>query len=338
MVGLEEDDPFVWGEEANTRPYPEKWNRGGQRIGGADKAHQLYVDNMVGTTLKDSAVAYIKKHKKDPFFLYFATTNIHHPFTPAKRFLGTSEADKYGDFIHELDWIVGEVMKTLEEENLSENTLLILTSDNGGMLNRGGQDAYKMGHHMNGDLFGFKFDAWEGGHRIPFIARWPGEIEAGTVSDQLIGSNVDMLATFASLFDRKLNQGEGVDSYNMLPVLLGETKEEVRPEMLIAPNDLKNIALRKGEWMYISAQGGGGFKAERRGLHDFGGPPATVFTEQENSDIKNGQLKEDAAPAQLYNIEEDVTQKENVYKQHPELAEQMKERIREIRNSEKTRP
>lgn len=338
VVGLEKDDPFVWGEEANTRPYPEKWNRWDQKIGGADKAHELYVDNMVGTTLKDSAVAFIEKHKDKPFFLYFATTNIHHPFTPAKRFLGSSEADKYGDFIQELDWMVGEVMKILEEESLAENTLLILTSDNGGMLNRGGQDAYKMGHRMNGDLFGFKFDAWEGGHRIPFIARWPGKIEPGMVSDQLLGSNVDMLATFAGLFDRKLEEGEAVDSYNMLPILLGETQEEIREEMLIAPNDLQNIGLRKGDWMYISAQGGGGFNAERRGLHDFGGPPATIFTKQENSDIKNGHLKEDVAPAQLYNLEADVTQKENVYKQNKKLAKKMKKRIQEIRNSKKTRP
>ena len=338
VVGLEKDDPFVWGKDAKTRPYPEKWNRGNQKIGGADKAHELYVDNMLGTTLKDSAVAFIKRHKEEPFFLYYATNNIHHPFTPAKRFLGTSEAGRYGDYIEELDWIVGEIMKTLDEEKLADNTILILTSDNGAMLNRGGQDAYKMEHHMNGDLLGFKFDAWEGGHRVPFMIRWPGKVKPGTVSDKLLGSNVDMLATFAALFNRHLKEGEGVDSFNALPIFLGETDKEIRNEMLIAPNDLTNIALRKGQWMYISAQGGGGFMGKYRGLHDFGGASATVFTHEENSDIANGKIKDNAPPAQLYNVKKDVTEKQNVYNEHPDIVKEMAKEIDSIRNSKRTRP
>ena len=116
----------------------------------------------------------------------FATPHIHHPFTPGPKFKGSSEAGRYGDFIQEFDWMVGEVLRTLDELKLRDNTLVIFTSDNGGMLNQGGQDAWKAGHRLNGDLLGFKFDAWEGGHRVPFIARWPGKIEAGSVSDQLI--------------------------------------------------------------------------------------------------------------------------------------------------------
>ena len=99
-----------------------------------------------------------------------------------------------------------QILKTLEKENLTNNTMVVFTSDNGGMLNRGGQDAYAMDHHMNGELLGFKFDAWEGGHRVPFIVKWPGKVEAGSVSNQLI-SNIDMVATFAALFNRKLQQG-----------------------------------------------------------------------------------------------------------------------------------
>lgn len=337
VVGLEEDDPFVWGEEAKTAPYPEKWNKWDQKIGGAEKAHEIYVDSLVGTTLKDTAVAFIKRHKEKPFFLYFATTNIHHPFTPAKRFLGSSDAGRYGDFIEELDWMVGEIMKTLEDEGLAGNTLLIVTSDNGGMLNRGGQDAYAMNHHLNGELLGFKFDAWEGGHRVPFIARWPGKIEAGSVSDQLIG-NVDMLSTFAALFGRELKDGEAVDSFNVLPALVGDPEESIRESLLIAPNDLYNLSLREGKWMYISSQGGGGFNAEYRGMHDFGGAAATLFTEQQNSDIKNGKLKADAPPAQLYNLDTDLSETENLYSQYPKVVEMMKEKLEEIKASEKTRP
>jgi len=336
VVGLETDDPFVWGADAKTAPYPEKWNRGNQKIGGADRAHKIYVDSLVGTTIKDTAQVFIKKHTNKPFFLYLATTNIHHPFTPAKRFLGSSDAGRYGDFIQELDWIVGEIMQTLEEEGLAENTLLILSSDNGGMLNRGGQDAYAMNHHMNGELFGFKFDAWEGGHRIPFIARWPGKIEAGTTSDQLLG-NVDMLATFAGLFNRHLKHGEGVDSYNLLPALTGEPSKMIRESLLIAPDDLDNLALRKGKWMFISGQGGGGFNANRVGMHDFGGPPATLFTEQKNSDIENGELKSDAAPAQLYNLESDLSETYNLYNEFPDVVEMMKKELKEVKDSNQTR-
>lgn len=336
VVGLENDDPMTYGEDAETIPYPEKWNAGSQKVGGAKKAHQLYVDSLVGTTLKDESIAWIKSHRDDPFFLYLATTNIHHPFTPAKRFRGTSDAGIYGDFIHELDWMVGEIMRTLDLEGLAENTLVILTSDNGGMLNRGGQDAYARGHHMNGDLLGFKFDAWEGGHRIPFIARWPGKIGAGSTSSQLI-ANVDMLATISALTDTEIPDGQAVDSYNMLPMLIGKTQEPVRTELLITPNDPKLISLRRGKWMYISGRGGGGFGSPQEGSHTFGGPSAFPFTGRTNSDISGGKIREDAPQVQLYNLETDPEENENVVVKHPELASEMAQRIEEILNSSRSR-
>lgn len=337
VVGLTENDPLEYGKEAKTAPYPEKWNRGAQKLGGADAAHKLYVDSLVGTTLKDKAIGYIKENKDNPFFLYFAPTNIHHPFTPAKRFLGSSEAGRYGDFIHELDWMVGELMNTLEKENLAENTLVIFTSDNGGMLNQGGQDAYSFGHRINADLFGFKFGAWEGGHRVPFIARWPGKIEAGSVSNQLI-SNVDLPATLAALFKRKLNDGEAIDSFNVLPALLDEPTQTIRPHLIVSPGDLNNISLRKGDWMYISAQNSGGFGGEHVGMHDFGGAASLPFTGQENSDIENGKIKNDAPPAQLYNLKNDPTQDVNVYNDFPEVVEELSNELEKLRKSEKTRP
>ncbi len=337
VVGLTEDDPMEYGKDAKTAPYPEKWNRGHQKIGGADAAHELYVDSLVGTTLKNKAVEYIRKNKENPFFLYFAPTNIHHPFTPAKRFIGSSDAGRYGDFIHELDWMVGELMNTLEEENLTESTLVIFTSDNGGMLNQGGQDAYSFGHRINGDLFGFKFGAWEGGHRVPFIARWPGKIEASSVSDQLI-SNVDLTATLAALFERDLQDDEAIDSFNLLPALLDNPSEQIRPHLIVSPGDLNNISLRKGDWMYISAQNSGGFGGEHVGMHDFGGAATLPFTGQKNSDIENGEIKPDAPPAQLYNLKEDPTQNINVYNDYPEVVKEMKADLNILRNSDKTRP
>jgi len=336
VVGLTEDDPMVYGKDAETGAFPEKWNRGDQKLGGAKKAHQLYKDNLVGTTLKDEAISWIKSHRDTPFFLYFAPTNIHHPFTPANRFLGTSDAGKYGDFIHELDWIVGEIMRTLELEGLDGKTLIIFTSDNGGMLNQGGQQAYAMGHHMNGNLLGFKFDAWEGGHRVPFIVKWDGHISPGSVSGQLL-SHVDMLATFSALFDQELPDGQAVDSYNMLPAILNTENKSVRQELVLAPDNLNNIALRQGNWIYISGQGGGGFTGKYEGLHHFGGPSAMPFTGQKNSDVLDGQIIEKAPPAQLYNLNEDLSETQNLFDQYPEKAKAMKQRLKEIQASSGTR-
>ena len=158
VVGLNPDDPFVYGERSITREWPAKG--GYNQIGGAKKAHALYMDQMIGTTFTDTAVNWMKsmhrRNEKKPFFLYLATSNIHHPFTPAPRFIYTSDCGRYGNFIHELDWIVGEVLSALKDMGVADNTLVIFTSDNGGMLNQGGQDAWRAGHRLNGKLLGFR--------------------------------------------------------------------------------------------------------------------------------------------------------------------------------------
>ncbi len=130
-----------------TKQFPEKG--GCNQVGGADAAHRLYDDEQVGTTLREKSIKWLKQRKADqPFFLYLATTHIHHPFTPAKPFVGTSACGRYGDFVHELDWMVGGLLDTLEEMGVADNTLVILTSDNGGMLNQTGQKAWQAGHRL----------------------------------------------------------------------------------------------------------------------------------------------------------------------------------------------
>jgi arylsulfatase A-like enzyme len=335
VVGLEPDDPIVYGKTAETKKFREKMNI--DKMGGAKKAHSLYDDEMVGTTLAGKAVDWIKANKNHPFFLYFPTTNIHHPFTPNPRFNGTSEAGIYGDFIHELDWIVGEVLKTLEDENLVDNTLVIITSDNGGMLNMGGQEARLDGHKANGDLLGFKFDSWEGGQRIPMIVRWPGRIEAGSTSDQLI-TNVDILSTLASLVGYNLKSEDAPDSYNMLPVLMGTTTGEIRDNAALAALKKPNMALRQGDWVFIGAQGGGGFSATKPGEHMLGGPAGLKFANEVNSDVEDGKLKPNAPPEQLYNLKNDLVQSQNVILENPDVAKRMRDELNKIKSSEKTRP
>jgi len=329
IVGGDPADPLVYlgrgqHEEATpiTRIPPEASRRSPNMFKGAVEAHKNYNDYTVGTVLANKAVDWITANKQQPFFLYLATPHIHHPFTPGKRFQGTSQAALYGDFIQELDWMVGEVTGCLDKQGLSENTLVIFTSDNGGMLNLGGRNAVRAGHRMNGDLLGFKFGAWEGGHRVPFIAKWPGKIEAGTESDQLI-CNVDMLATFMALTGQDSQTLETKDSVNILPALLGNPEESLRKDLVLAPSKSYLLSLRKGKWMYIPGRGSGGFRGSRPQDHAWGGAPATAFVGSVNSDIENGRIREDAPPAQLYDLEKDVNQTINLFSQYPEVVREM---------------
>ncbi|QDT62529.1 Arylsulfatase [Stieleria bergensis] len=328
VVGSDPDDPLVYlgrnakGATAITPIPPEAANRSANAFGGAKVAHQLFNDYQVGTTFAKKSVQWITERKDKPFFLYLATTNIHHPFTPAKRFQGTSQCGLYGDFIHELDWIVGEVLTCLEEQGLSDNTLVIFTSDNGGMFNHGGQTAFKAGHRQNGTLLGFKFGIWEGGHRVPMIVRWPGKVKAGTTSSQVI-SNVDMLATFAAVTEQTMENTQQADSVNMLPAFLGEPEQQIRDHLVLAPNKGTHLSIRKGKWMYIPSQGSGGFGGRTPNNHTFAGPAAASFVGSVNSDIEDGKIRKDAPPAQLYNLEADVNQIINVINEHPEVVKEL---------------
>lgn len=321
VVGYDPEDPFVRGQKSVTQEWPAKG--GYSQIGGAKAAHLLYQDEKIGTKLKDKAIEWIKEiqvsDSGNPFFLYLATTNIHHPFTPAQQFNGTSECGRYGDFIHELDWIVGEVLNAVDEIGETNNTLVIFTSDNGGMLNHGGQDAWKSGHRLNGELLGFKFGAWEGGHRVPMIAKWPGKIKANTKSGQLI-SHVDLLSTFATIVGETIDTKVIHDSYNQLPSLTGNPETMIRDHLIISPNSPEHLVVRKGEWVYIPAQNEGGFQGKKAGDHLFGGAAVLPFSGHVNSDIVDGKVKEDAPPAQLYNLSEDLAQTTNLYNEYPEVV------------------
>lgn len=336
VLGLEPDDPLKYGGAPPTKAYPEK-NTKGSPISGGRAAHDLYRDEELGTTLTAKATAWMCEHRRKPFFLYFATPQIHHPFTPHPRFVGTSDCGPYGDFLHELDWMVGEVVRTLDELQLRDDTLLIFTSDNGGMLNQGGQRAWQAGHRMNGDLLGFKFDAWEGGHRVPFLARWPGRIAAGSKSDQLI-CHVDFLATLAALVGGELGERDGPDSFNVLSAWLDAPTEPVRDHVVLAPFQPKNLAVRQENWIYIGAQGGGGFNGTKPGEHLLGGPAALKFADEPNSDVADGRLKPDAPQAQLYDLSSDPSQSRNVIREYPEVAAKLKALLEQCQKQPRTAP
>jgi arylsulfatase A len=331
VLGLDPADPLVFGGTPPTQPFPEKVVAQ-DPISGGKAAHALYRDEELGTQFTERAVSWIRAHRAQPFFLYFAPANIHHPFTPHPRFRGTSDCGLYGDFIHELDWMVGELMKTLEELKLADNTLVIFTSDNGGMLNQGGQAAWKAGHQLNGRNLGFKFGAWEGGHRVPFIARWPGKIPPASVSDQLI-SNVDLLATFAAVTGQKLRAADAPDSFDVLPALVGNPSQPIRDHLVLAPLVPRNITMRAGKWVYISAQGDGGFAGIR------GGPRSVAFSGRSNSDITpEGEIKPGAPAAQLYDLTADPAQAKNVVREFPEVEARLKALLRQCQTAPRTAP
>ncbi len=331
VLGLDPADPLVFGGVPPTQPFPEKILTANP-VSGGKAAHALYQDEQLGTQFTEKAVAWIREKQSAPFFLLFATPNIHHPFTPHPRFKGTSEAGRYGDYIHELDWMVGELLKTLDELKLAENTLVIFTSDNGGMLNEGGQDAWRAGHRANGDLLGYKFGAWEGGHRVPFIARWPGKIPRGSTSTDLICS-IDLFATFAAIGRQPLTAAEGPDSFNILPALTGSPAKPIREHLVLAPFTPKAITLRSGSWVYISAQGDGGFAGPR------GGPGSVAFSQRVNSDITpDGKIKSDAPPDQLYDLATDPQQTKNIVRERPEIAERLRAELQRHRDAPRTAP
>ena len=328
VVGYDPDDPFVYGKRSVTTVHPAKG--GYNAVGGAEAAHRLYDDNQVGATFAEKSAHWIAERPEGkPYFLYLATTNIHHPFTPAEPFQGTSQAGIYGDFVHELDWIVGQVVKAVEARGELDNTLIIFTSDNGGMLNHGGQAAWEKGHRLNGDLLGFKFGIWEGGHRVPMIASWPDRIPQGTESDALI-SQIDLFATFANLLGQTVDTGP--DSIDQTDELMGKAKEPLRDELVVLSNSSKHLAIRTARWLYIPAQGEGGFKGEQWGKHLISGVAATKTTGQVNSDIANGKLKPDAPKAQLYDLITDPRQTRNVFGEHPDVVKAMQDRVDDYRS------
>lgn len=342
VVGMTADDPIVHLDRNDrkkatpiTRLTREHGARVGNWFGGATAAHKLYNDFELGTEMANRATKWIGERPSTssgqvdaPFFMYLATTNIHHPFTPHPRFQGTSQCGLYGDFIHELDWMVGEVVKALEAKGVADNTLIIFTSDNGGMFNHGGQEAFKDGHRQNGDLLGFKFGSWEGGHRIPFIAKWPGKIESNTVSAQMI-SSVDLLATFGAITEQDVEPAQLADSVNILPALISDTKTPVRNTLVVTPRYSAQMMARRGKWCYIVGQNSGGFNGGP-GTHAAGGAIAAAYVGNVNSDFDaKGKYMPDAPEAQLYDLEADVNQTNNVYKEYPEVVQEMKALLKE---------
>lgn len=282
------------------------------RIGymsGATNA--VWNDEEMCEVFARQAVQFIERHRAEPFFLYFATHSIHVPRLPGKRFAGKTTMGPRGDAILEFDWQVGEVTKALDRLGLTRNTLIIVSSDNGPVIDDGYKDdaVEKLGQHKAaGPWRGGKYSIYEGGTRVPFIARCPGVVKTG-VSDALV-SQVDFIATFAALAGQKLPEGAAPDSQNILPALLGTSKQG-RDHVLIHAG---NVAIRSGDWKFIPPNRG-----QRRNANT-------------NSDLGND-------PAgQLYNLAEDGGEKNNLAAEHPEKVAELTTRLVQLKADAASRP
>ena len=286
VVNLSPDDPI-------TIVPPKRGSMFGVMQGGKS-ARTVHED--LATIHTEKAVKFIEQNKDRPFFLYYGTINVHGPITPHKRFQGTSQCGLYGDYIQELDWCVGEVLGTLDRLGLAQNTLVFFTSDNGGVLDR---VAVKNGHFPNGNLLGKKTDAWEGGHRVPYLVRWPGHVPAGTKSGKLISLS-DTLATCAAVLGQPLEPTAGPDSYNALPALVDQPAPTAVRNVLTMQGFPGGLAIREGRWLLIPKQGSFGFSTNPK--DGLGLKPWALGSV--NSDYTaDGKLKPDAPPGQLYDLE-----------------------------------
>ena len=241
------------------------------------------------------AVAFINRQSDEkPFFLYFPLSAPHTPWLPTAEFEGKSEAGPYGDFTVQVDWTIGQVLKALDEQKLANNTLLIVTSDNGAHWKP--SDIKQYGHRANRHLRGQKADIWEGGHRVPFIARWPGKITPGTTSDETV-CHTDLLATCAAIVGADLPKDAGEDSYNILPALLGEKRDRPIREAIVHHSVSGVFAIRRGDWKLIVGRGSGGFT-----------PPRVI------------KPKPGEPIGQLYNLADDPAETKNLYQDRPEIV------------------
>ena len=270
------------------------------------------------------ATGFIQRQASDgsPFLLYLPLTAPHKPVWPAQRFEGTTELGPYGDFIVQVDAAVGDVMSALDQAGVDDSTLLIVTSDNGSFMSRLDRlddrdhtddstiQAYRAGNHTANHVYrGTKADIWEGGHRVPFFARWPGQIEPGSTREEVI-SLTDVFATVAEIVGKELPNNAAEDSFSLLPLLRGNPW--ARPRAAVTHHSIQGMfAIRDGRWKLVAGNGSGGRED----------PIGQPFER----------------PYQLFDIASDPSEQSNVYDQHPAVAQRLERELERIRSWDRSR-
>ena len=279
------------------------------RIGfmkGGGKA--LWKDENIADSITVHAIDFIKQHKDEPFFMYFATNDVHVPRFPHDRFRGKNPMGLRGDAIAQFDWTVGQLMETLDQLGLTENTLIILSSDNGPVVDDGYKDKAEEllnGHTPSGPWRGNKYSAFEGGTAVPVIVRWPQKIKKTGDSDVLM-SQIDWLASLGALINARLPKGSAPDSYDRLGNLIGTDKTD-RP-WIVEQSMNHTLSVRTKDWKYIEPN-----------------DDPTTFMKAEK--IETGNLN----VPQLYEMEK-VSEQENVAEKYPEKVFELQTILRQVRN------
>lgn len=255
-----------------------------------------------------------KANSKNPFFLYMPLNSPHSPIVPTEQFKGKSGLNEHADFCMQTDWSVGQILKTLAEAGVADNTLVIFTSDNGTSPMAHFAELQEKGHYPSSIYRGMKGTLWEGGHRVPFVASWPGKIAPGTSSDQLI-CTTDMLATCADIVATELPDDAGEDSLSFLPALQGENILGNSSRGVVHHSDAGIFSIRRGKWKLIFDNKGG----SRR------------------HNPKDGAVK-NSSEYLLFDMESDPEESSNLIAQHPELAEELKKLLASYVNRGRSTP
>lgn len=249
--------------------------------------------------LTNAAVEYIderaKTDKEKPFFLYVPYGSPHSPVVPTKAWQGKSGLNKHADFVMETDDGFNQILDALDRNGFSENTLVIFSADNGTSKGANIKELQEKGHYVSAHLRGSKADLWDGGHRVPFVVRWPGEIEAGSTSDQLI-CLIDLFATCSDITGQDLPKNGAEDSVSFLPAFSGEPIVSTRSGV-IHHSISGHFAYRQGKWKLLLAKASGGWTSP-----------------------KEEQAPKGSPRAQLYDMEKDPGETTNLYASHPEVA------------------
>lgn len=244
--------------------------------------------------LGERAAGVIRREARtpEPFLIYLSLTAPHTPLSVNDEWKGESELNLYADFVMETDAVVGRVIAALRRSGVAQSTLVVFTSDNGCAPYIGANELEEKGHYPSGPLRGYKSDAWEGGHRVPFIVRWPGVVEPGTVCSQLV-HQADVMATLADVFEAELPENAGEDSFSLMPLLKGGS-EPIRDHAVSA--SMKGLpAVRHGQWKYIPGPGSGGW----------------------------GKGGDQSQPVQLYDLSKDIGETQNLAADAPDRVAQM---------------
>ena len=273
------------------------YGRPGQSIKG--RGPEFYLPAFTNKTIEKIG-EYSKSEK--PFFIYFALNAPHTPVAPNKKYAGKSKAGNYGDFVIEVDDVLGKVMKAIKDNGIEENTLVVFTSDNGPETICYAR-AKKYNHYSSGELKGVKRDLWEGGHRVPFFVSWPSEIKAGKKKEKTI-CLADFYATVANIVGHKKGNIEGEDIFSFLPLLHGKNKT-TRP-YTIHHSAQGNFAIRKGDWVFIDNKSGDANRGRGKAYYETRGY-TLVDSEGE-----------------LFNLKDDLREFKNKYQEKPEIVKEMK--------------